>query len=56
MRERQAPPWLREARHGFWANLGIAAMVLILLGAVVVARQAEGAGQAVRQASADGSA
>lgn len=41
MREQQAPAWRREARRGFWANLGIAAMVLILLGAVAVARQTE---------------
>ena len=44
MRERQAPVWRGEARRGLWANLGIAVMVLILLGAVVVARQTEGVG------------
>lgn len=41
MREPQAPVWRREALRGLWANLGIAAMVLILVGAVAVARQAE---------------
>ncbi|MES3030219.1 MAG: hypothetical protein V4820_20475 [Pseudomonadota bacterium] len=46
MRERLAPAWRREARRGLWANLGIAAMVLILLGAVAVARHAEGPGPA----------
>ena len=46
MSERQAPAWRREARRGLWANLGIAAMVMILLGAIAVARQTETAGTA----------
>lgn len=56
MRERRAPSCVREARRGFWANLGIAAMVLILLGAVIVARQAEGVNRAATPAGLDGSA
>lgn len=44
-------------RRGLWANLAIAAMVLILAGAVALARQAEGRGQpAPPGVSQDGSA
>ena len=56
MRERQAPAWRRAARRGFWANLGIAAMVLILLGAVEVARHAEGQAGSDAVMAQDGSA
>jgi hypothetical protein len=54
--ERQAPGWRREARRDFWGNLGIAAMVLILLAAVAVARQAEGQGAPAATMARDGSA
>lgn len=53
------PPMLPPGgdRRGLWANLGIAAMVLILVGAVALARQAEGRDQPSPAASAqDGSA
>lgn len=56
MHERQAPSWRREARRDFWGNLGIAAMVLILLGAVAIARQAEGQEAPAATTTRDGSA
>lgn len=56
MRERQAPAWRGDARRGLWANLGIAAMVLILLGALAVARQAEGRAGSDAVMAQDGSA
>ncbi len=58
MRDGEAPmPPPGGDRRGLWANLGIAAMVLILVGAVALARQAEGRGQpSSPAASQDGSA
>lgn len=56
MRERQARAWRREARRDLWANLGIVAMVLILLAAVGIARHAEGAAGPTAVVAQDGSA
>ena len=54
--ERQAPGWRREARRDLLGNLGIAAMVLILLGAVAIARQAESQDLPAATTARDGSA
>lgn len=53
MRDGELPMFRRGGdRRGLWANLGIAAMVLILVGAVALARQAEGRDQPSPPASA----
>ena len=56
MDDRQAPGWRREARRGVWGRLGIAAMVLILLGAVAIAWRAEGRNPPAVTMAGDGSA
>ena len=56
MDDRQAPGWRREARRGVWGRLAIAAMVLILLGAVVIAWQAEEGNPPSATLARDGSA
>lgn len=58
MRDGEPPTLPPSVDHrGLWANLGIAAMVLILVGAVALARQAEGRGPPSPPAvSQDGSA